>query len=141
MRILWLVSILCCLLVPSYSLSIPSKGGIHSRGTYLQALKYDPANIITVNLKRPLGLSLEENVENKPFGVFVAEVKEGSAKASGKVRQGLYLLSVDEKDVKNADFDSIMDEIVSKPESADIKMSFIDFKDVYKGTSFPRMNS
>ena len=35
--------------------------------------------------------------------------------------------------MKNLDFDSIIDEITSKPEDQDINMAFIDFKDVYKG--------
>lgn len=62
------------------------------QGFSLDALKFDPADIITVKLRRPLGLSLEENIENEARGVFVSEVKEGSAKASGKVYKGLYLI-------------------------------------------------
>lgn len=80
-----------CLLGFALSYHYPRQGCTRTR-VPLNALKFDPANIVTVKLQRPLGLSLEENIENEARGVFVAEVKEGSAKASGKVYKGLYLI-------------------------------------------------
>lgn len=103
--------------------------------TRLYDLKFDPKRITRVELSRPLGLSLEENIENQPRGVFVSDLKEGSAKTSGKVLKGMYLIKVDDKDVKNLDFDSIMDEIIGKPEGKSIMMEFIAFVDVYKGSN------
>lgn len=85
------LALILCLLSIACAYPLPHKVYQRPR-TALGALKFDPENIITVSLRRPLGLQLQENVENEARGVFVAEVNEGSAKASGKVYRGLYLL-------------------------------------------------
>ena len=86
-----LSALTACLLGATLAYQAP-RPALSRPGFSLSALKFDPANIITVKLRRPLGLSLEENIENEARGVFVSEVKEGSAKASGKVYKGLYLI-------------------------------------------------
>ena len=49
----------------------------------LFAQKFDPSDIITIKAIKPLGLSLEEFEENSNSGVYISEIKDGSAKSSG----------------------------------------------------------
>ena len=49
----------------------------------LFAQKFDPSDIITIKASKPLGLSLEEFEENSNSGVYISEIKDGSAKLSG----------------------------------------------------------
>ena len=49
----------------------------------LFAQKFDPSDIITIKASKPLGLSLEEFEENSNSGVYISEIKDGSAKSSG----------------------------------------------------------
>ena len=96
------------------------------------SLKYDPTDFIAVKVKKPLGLSLEEVVVNEPRGVYVSEVNDGNAKATNKIYKGLLLLSVDGKDVKYLDFDSVMDVLRSSPKD-ELDLTFIDNRKVVKG--------
>ena len=49
----------------------------------LFAQKFDPSDIITIKAIKPLGLSLEEFEENSNSGVYISEIKDGSAKSAG----------------------------------------------------------
>ena len=95
--------------------------------------KFDPANFIRVSLMKPLGVQLEEVKEGGSLGVTIEAVNEGSAKASGKVKSGLYLISANGKDLKFQDFDTILDTLGDSPEGQPIDLVFIDPKDVYNG--------
>jgi ferredoxin len=99
----------------------------------LQAKKFDPEDVITISAKKPLGLSLEEFEENSKSGVYIAELNEGSAKSSGKLRKGLYLLKVNERDVRYEDFDTVIDAIVSAADNEPLQLSFIEPSKVSKG--------
>ena len=98
------------------------------------AAKFDPADFISVSLQKPLGLSLEEVEENKKRGVTVDGVDDGgSAKASGKVRSGLFLVSVNGMDTKYEDFDTILNAIKSAPDNKPLDLVFIPPGKVFKG--------
>jgi len=99
----------------------------------LYAKKFDPSDIITISVMKPLGLSLEEFEENSNSGVYVAEVKDGSAKLTGKITRGLYLLTVNDKDVRYSDFDTVIDTILDAPEDQPVELSFIEPNKVAKG--------
>lgn len=99
------------------------------------APKFDPALIVTVKVKKPLGISLMENEEGQKRGVCIEEVDEGSVKASGLVKPGMYLLKVNDKDVRYEDFDTILDMIIALPEKADVEMQLIDSAKVFGGAA------
>lgn len=99
----------------------------------LSATKFNPDDIITIQVKKPLGLGLIENEENKKSGVCVDELDDGSVKSSGKISKGMYLLKVNQNDVRYEDFDTILDILVGIPESQTISMEFIDPRKVFRG--------
>eukprot|EP01031_Cornospumella_fuschlensis_P039366 gene39366-47919_t len=110
--------------------------GVAGRGNKIARLakKFDDADIVTVEVTKPLGLGLIENEENKKLGVCVDEIdKDGSLVKTGKVRKGMYLLTINEKDVRNEDFDTIIDMISGLPQSQPMKLSFIWPAKVYGG--------
>lgn len=119
--------------------SVLSFKSLHKRSmsfrkcTELSLLKFDPANFIRVSLMKPLGVQLEEVKEGGSLGVTIEAVNEGSAKASGKVKSGLFLISANGKDLKFQDFDTILDTLGDSPEGQPIDLVFIDPKDVYNG--------
>lgn len=82
---------------------------------------------------KPFGLSLEEVQENGKRGVLVDEVNDGSAKESGEVRKGLFLVSADEQDLKYQDFDTILDVLRNAPEDEPVDLVFVDLRNVYRG--------
>lgn len=98
----------------------------------LSAQKYDSKQFINISLMKPLGLSLEEVVENEKCGVIVDEVS-GNTKDCMKIYKGLFLVSANGLDLKTEDFDSILDVLRSHPEDRPIDLVFIDRKDVYRG--------
>eukprot|EP00523_Entomoneis_sp_CCMP467_P002040 CAMPEP_0168754970 /NCGR_PEP_ID=MMETSP0724-20121128/19796_1 /TAXON_ID=265536 /ORGANISM="Amphiprora sp., Strain CCMP467" /LENGTH=186 /DNA_ID=CAMNT_0008803507 /DNA_START=131 /DNA_END=688 /DNA_ORIENTATION=- len=69
----------------------------------------------TVELEKPLGVILEERETGTDSGgVMVKElVPEGSAERSNTIVPGDVLLQVNDKDVSNADFDSVMDLLIN----------------------------
>ena len=99
----------------------------------LYVQKFDPASFIRVSLMKPLGVQLEEVKEGGSLGVTIEAVNEGSAKASGKIKSGLYLISANGQDLKFQDFDTILDALGDAPEGKPIDLVFIDPKDVYNG--------
>ena len=109
-------------------------GSMTSRkNTVLFLQKFDEANFIRVSLMKPLGVQLEEVKEGGSLGVTIEAVNEGSAKASGKVKSGLFLISANGKDLKFQDFDTILDTLGDSPEGQPIDLVFIDPRDVYNG--------
>jgi ferredoxin len=108
--------------------------GVFSKTSRLSAAKFDPVDYITVSVTKPLGLSLEEVAENEKRGVVVEGLDDGgSAKANGKIRPGLFLVSVNGFDTKFEDFDTILDKIKSAPEGKPLELTFIEPKNVWKG--------
>ena len=103
------------------------------RSGILSAQKYDPASFIKVSLMKPLGLSLEEVVENGKSGVLVEDVGDGNAKTCGKLYKGLFLVSAGGVDLKNEDFDTILDILRNSPESEPVELEFVDLRNVYRG--------
>jgi ferredoxin len=49
---------------------------------------------------------------------------------------GLFLVSINGKDVKTKDFDSILDTIRAAPENKPLELVFVDPRDVFKGPAF-----
>ena len=108
----------------------------HDRSTLTRhsAAKFDPSDFITVSLKKPLGISLEEVEENKKRGVTIDGLDDGgSAKANGKIYAGLFLVSVNGMDTKYEDFDTILNAIKSAPEGKPLDLVFIPPGRVFKG--------
>ena len=121
-----MVSAVSSFQLSKYSVAIRSN-------TRLYDLKFDPSNFIRVSLMKPLGLQLEEVKKNGKLGVTIEAVNDGSAKASGKIKRGLYLISANGQDLKFQDFDTILDALGDAPEGKPIDLVFIDPPDVYNG--------
>jgi ferredoxin len=69
-----------------------------------------------LTLEKPLGLVLEEVVENEPRGVYVREVSDsGSARPHRSTIVGLAVRSVQGRDVARLRFDQVMDVIARAP--------------------------
>jgi ferredoxin len=103
------------------------------QSTRLFEQKFDASKFIRVSLMKPLGVQLEEVKEGGSLGVTIEKVNEGSAKASGKIKSGLYLISANGQDLKFQNFDTILDALGDAPEGKPIDLVFIDPKDVYNG--------
>ena len=117
----------------SYQQSIFYRISSSRRDSYLLAQKFDPATFIEVSLLKPLGLSLEEVVENGSSGVVIEEVGDGNAKLCGKLYKGLFLISANGKDLKYEDFDTVLDTLKSCAEAEPINLQFVDPRNVYRG--------
>ena len=127
-----LVVVVCSSICNVRCLTAPSRFSVFSRNSRLAAAKFDPADYITVSVTKPLGLSVEEVAENEKRGVVVEGMDDGgSAKANGKIRPGLFLISVNGFDTKFQDFDTILDKIKSAP--SPLELTFIEPKNVWKG--------
>ena len=97
-------------------------------------LKFAPNKFLKVNLKKPLGLSLEEVSENKARGVMITDVTDGgTAKASGQPIKGRFLVSVNQLDVRYKTFDDVLDLIGAIPVEQTIELEMIYPDDVFKG--------
>lgn len=67
-------------------------------------------------------------------GVFVGECSpNGRAKASGAIYPGLLLIEANGIDVKQYDFDSVMDILIEIPVEQDIELVFVDPRSVQRG--------
>lgn len=98
------------------------------------APKFDTSKYLRVALKKPLGLNLEEVLENKARGVMIADVNDGgSAKASGSPIKGRFLVSVNKQDVRYKSFDDILDLIGGLPAEQPIDLEMVYPDDVFKG--------
>ena len=99
------------------------------------APKWDTKKFFKCSLKKPLGLSLEEVVENESRGVMITEVKDGgSAKAAnlGSLK-GQFLVSVNDVDCRFKTFDEVLDVIGGAPEP--IELAVVAPDDVLKGAA------
>jgi C-terminal processing protease CtpA/Prc len=102
----------------------------------LYDLKFDPKYFIPVSIKKPLGLSLVEVEVDKKSGVFVDDMdSDGSAKASGVIKKGLYLMEINGVDVKYQDFDTILDLLIDAPADKPLDLLFVDPNLVMKGSA------
>lgn len=84
------------------------------------------ATLLSLSLEKPLGMVLEEVVEDAPNGVFVLELGEdGSAAASPEKDAilGSRLISVMGEDVTTIMFDDVMDKIINAPSPVDVVLS------------------
>jgi hypothetical protein len=61
------------------------------------------------------------------------KTKIGSAKESGKIYKGLFLVSADQQDLKYKDFESILDILRNSPEDEPVDLVFVDLRNVYRG--------
>ena len=104
MRLTWVLFALLFVCSLSYRKLNLGKISYSRSKSSLLAQKYDPATFIQVSLLKPLGLSLEEVVENGRSGVVIEEVGDGNAKTCGKLYKGLFLVSANGKDLKYEDF-------------------------------------
>lgn len=117
--------------LPSYSLLL-RKATSRSSVPRMNALKYDPSAFIRVNLKKPVGINLEEVVVNDNRGVYVSEVlNDGSAKDSKQIYKGLILIEVNGIDVKYKKFDEVMQILRGSPTDA-LDLVFIDNRNIEK---------
>jgi ferredoxin len=103
------------------------------RNTQQYVQKFNEDDFVRVSLMKPLGVQLEEVLEGGSLGVTIGSVNDGSAKASGKVKKGLYLISANGRDLKFQNFDTILDTLGDSPEGQPVELVFIDPKDVYNG--------
>lgn len=94
----------------------------------------DPADQIKVSISRPFGIDLEEAEEGKASGVFIRGIfDDGNAAKIKELRDGLFMMSVDGVDVRNMDFDNVIDTISSMPQDRPVDCVFIDPNKVMKG--------
>ena len=129
-----LIIILLCLCSKSNSLNNNRWTSFASRKCFdLKGAKFESDKIISISAMKPLGLSLAENEENGSLGVYIEDIKEGSVKQTGLVKKGLYLLKINDEDVRYSTFDNIMDLLVDFPVERPLTLSFIDPKFVMKG--------
>lgn len=98
------------------------------------APKFDTSKYLRVSLRKPLGLNLEEVLENAARGVMIADVNDGgSAKGSGAPIKGRFLVSVNKEDVRYKTFDDILDLIGGIPQEETVDMEMVYPDDVFKG--------
>jgi hypothetical protein len=80
---------------------------------------------VEVFLSKPLGLTLGENVEDEEQGVHVSSCAAGgNAAITGVIHPGMLLLEACGKDVREKDFDSVMDILRGAPAGEKIKLIF-----------------
>ncbi|KAJ1428065.1 hypothetical protein B484DRAFT_329707 [Ochromonadaceae sp. CCMP2298] len=99
----------------------------------LYAKKFDPVNFVKITATKPLGITLVENEEGGDLGVCIDEINDGSIKASGSANRGLYLLTINEVDVRFARFDDVMDVLIGAPADKPLDLVFVDPRYVMKG--------
>jgi len=96
------------------------------------ALKYDYSNFVNISIPRPFGLELEEIGKSK--GVYVSALSDSAkAKTAGVLYPGLMLLSAGGVDLKNSDFDAVMDVLSNLPMDKNIDLVFVDMQSVSRG--------
>lgn len=100
----------------------------------LKVVKYDPNQFVTVSVRKPLGVSLFEVTENEKDGVFIGEIdEEGAIARTSKIQKGLFLLKINDEDVKKEDFDTIVNYLIQLPDEKKVQLTFIDPKSVMVG--------
>lgn len=118
------------------------KSRFYNYVTHLKVAKFDPAQFIEVKAKKPLGVTLYEIEENAKSGVFIGEIdKEGSLSKIKGVTLGLYLLKINDKDVKYEDFDTVLNSLIEAPADEEISLTFIDPKKVTNGPAVVKVKA
>lgn len=95
-------------------------------------------SLLSVELEKPLGIILEEVVEDQAKGVFVLELADDGSAATSEFKHrlvGLPLAKVMGADVTNLDFDSVMDQLIAAP--SPISLEFIVGSDDLMSSSSP----
>jgi hypothetical protein len=83
------------------------------------------SSLVEVFLSKPLGITLGENVEDEEQGVHVSSCAAGgNAAVTGLIHPGMLLLEACGKDVRQKDFDSVMDILRGAPAGEKIKLVF-----------------
>lgn len=100
--------------------------------SFQMAKKYDPSTFINVEIKKPMGLSLEEVSPTDKRGVYILEVKEGNAKQTNKIFKGQLLIEINGEDVRYKSFDEVMDTL-STTSGDSVNLVFVDPRSVFKG--------
>ena len=87
----------------------------------------DDLKLVRLELLKPLGLTLAENVPDEPRGVYVDDLSSsGSAAGCGQVRVGMLLLAACGVDVRRKDFDAVMDILRDAPPNKPLLLVFDD---------------
>ncbi len=95
---------------------------LHSARRHTQFFAVSTEPVLSLSLRKPLGLILEEVEEGKAAGVYVAGLaEEGSALEYASQLQGAKVSSVQGTDVSNMDFDAVMDQLVNAPDTVDLQ--------------------
>jgi ferredoxin len=104
------------------------------------ALKFDPSDFLSISVKRPLGLDLEEVDDGTFKGVYIADFKQ-DGNADKAIRKeflspkGLFLVEANGVNLRNSDFDAAMAAITSVDDGQEVNLVFIDPSAVLKGTA------
>lgn len=69
----------------------------------------------TLELEKPLGIILEERTAGGKLGVRVKEIAPEGSAAGSRIVPGDVILQVNGLDLQTADFDAVMDFIISSP--------------------------
>lgn len=94
----------------------------------------DKEKRLDIDLRKPLGIALEEISTNKPAGVRVKEILEGGSAYTlekGTIVPGMLLLKAAGKDCTGLMFDDVMDILLAAPSDKPVSLTF-SRKDVPK---------
>jgi len=74
-------------------------------------------------LSKPLGIILEENVLNEPFGVYVSSVDESGSAAAKGVKKGSGIVTINDEDFRRRTFEDVMETLSSSGDNVEIVFS------------------
>jgi ferredoxin len=105
--------------------------GVNRHWTYnrLSAGTDIEAQLLSLELEKPLGMILEEVEESQPKGVYIKELAEGGSASSSEYRDllvGCKIATVMGQDVTCLDFDSVMSTIVNAPSRVLLELAVDD---------------
>ena len=84
--------------------------------------------LLSLELEKPLGIILEENVENEPQGVKVEALADSGSAYASEYRDelvGLKLAKVNGENVLDIGFDDVMEKIIESPSPVSVDFQFI----------------
>ena len=76
----------------------------------------------TVELSKPLGILLEESIGGAVGGVRVKEIDPDGSASKSRIVAGDVIVQVNQQAVKDSDFDTVMDAILSSPTPIQLTM-------------------
>lgn len=115
-KTLFLASLLFC-----DAFNIPNHFGVR-RSIALSSQIADEAEVVSLSLKKPLGIFLEEAVDGQPNGVLVKEVgSDGSAADYCEQITGAKLAKIGGQDVTGLLFDDVMATLRNAPDTVDLE--------------------